>query len=241
MTLSTRYLRYLKLNNNGYDRKSYPFNIPAVQTLAGIDFDNDITFLVGENGAGKSTILEAVASVMDFNPEGGTKQSRFSTANTHSILHSYLIAAKGHRRLKSGFFLRAESFYNMASYLEQSCSPYAPDLHDVSHGESFMKALYTYASSDGLYLLDEPEAALSVSRQMECLALIRESIKGGSQFIIATHSPILLSYPGAKIYQLDEKGFLEVEYEETEAYVQTKYFINNYDKLTQLLVGDMNK
>lgn len=235
MSLSTRYLRNIKINDEAYDTTEYPFNITAVQDIESIDFDNGITFLVGENGSGKSTILEAIAVIMGYNPEGGTKDSQFSTTNTHSNLHTTLTAVKGHKRLRSSFFLRAESFYNVASYLEKIQSPYASDLHGVSHGESFMSALHTYAHSDGLYILDEPEAALSVSKQMECLTLLHESAQRGSQFIVATHSPILLSCPGAKIYQLSKEGVSAVSYEETEAYTQMKYFINNHEKMTQLL------
>lgn len=236
MSLSAHYIRCLKINKDERNGEVYPFDIPAVHMLEDIDFENDITFLVGENGAGKSTILEAVAVAMNFNPEGGTKNSNFATANTHSRLHESITAIRGHKRLSSSFFLRAESFYNVASYLKQVRSPNVSDLHDVSHGEAFMKALHAYASTDGLYLLDEPEAALSVSRQMECLTLMHESVKRGSQFIIATHSPVLLSYPGAKIYQLNDEGLASISYEDTDSYTQMKYFINNYDNVTKLLI-----
>lgn len=219
----------------------YPFNIPAVRDLSTLRFHPDVTFLVGENGAGKSTLIEAIALVMGFGPEGGTRNVQIATANTISALHKHLKAIKSFKKPKDAYFLRAESFYNVASYMDETgyLGGYGDkSLHQRSHGEAFMATLTLKLKGNGLYIFDEPEAALSPTRQMAALSAIHELVKKESQFIIATHSPILLAYPGAKILSLGENGISEVAYHETEHYGVTKRFLNNYQDMVRELLAD---
>jgi len=219
----------------------YPFNIPAVRHLHGLEFHPDVTFLVGENGSGKSTLLEAIALALGFGAEGGTKNVRFKTAETVSSLHNYLRLVKSFRAPKDHYFLRAESFYNVATYMDETgyLDGYGGrSLHQRSHGESFMTLLTTKFRGKGLYLLDEPEAALSPSRQLAALSAIHQLVHDDSQFIIATHSPILLSFPKAKIMLLDGSGITEVSYEDTEHYAVTRDFLNNYRRRLEMLFAD---
>jgi predicted ATPase len=221
------------------DVNAYPYNIPAIRELGQIAFHPDITFLVGENGAGKSTLLEGIALALGFSREGGTRNFNLSTAQSESPLHEVLKLAQGFRKPGDGYFLRAESFYNVATYMdtmpEYLGSYGGKSLHARSHGEAFMTLLTHKFRGKGLYLLDEPEAALSPSRQLAALRLIRDLIADTSQFIIATHSPILLAYPGAKILLCDGSGITEVAYEDTEHYAVTRDFLNHYPhRLAQL-------
>jgi len=223
------------------DMEVYPFNIPAVRDLHRLQFHPDVTFLLGENGSGKSTLLEALALALGFGAEGGTKNVRFTTAETVSALHNHIRLVKSFRAPKDNYFLRAESFYNVATYMDQTgyLKGYGGgSLHHRSHGESFMALLTTKFRGKGLYLLDEPEAALSPSRQLAALSAIHQLVQDDSQFIIATHSPILLSYPGAKIMFLDDTGVTEVSYENTEHYVVTRDFLNNYRHRLDVLLAD---
>ncbi len=223
------------------DFDAFPFSIPAVREMNVLDFHPDVTFFVGENGSGKSTILEALALASGFGPEGGTKNVRFETAKTTSPLHDYIRMVKSFKQPKDGYFLRAESFYNVASYMDEVgyLDGYGgKSLHSRSHGEAFITLLTTKFRGKGLYLLDEPEAALSPNRQLAALSAIHQLVGDESQFIIATHSPILLSYPHAKILQFDGSGIYEVAYEETEHYVVTKDFLNNYPKRLEYLLSD---
>ena len=201
-----------------------------------MDFDPEVTFLVGENGSGKSTLIEAIAIQAGFNPEGGTRNFRVSTRSSESDLHRCLRLARGPRRERTGYFLRAESFFNVATEIElldrEGGGPPLIDsyggrsLHEQSHGESFLALIKNRFGPDGLYILDEPEAALSPSRQLTLLARIHElAHRGRSQFIIATHSPIVLAYPGATIYQLSDSGIAQVQYEETEHFFLTREFL----------------
>lgn len=229
----------------GFD--DYPFSLPAIRNLDVIAFHPAVTFVVGENGSGKSTLLEAIAVSLGFNAEGGTKNFRFGTRASHSVLSEYVRIAKGTRRPRDGFFLRAESFFNVATEIERldegGGGPKIIDayggksLHEQSHGESFMALMSNRFSADGLYVLDEPEAALSPQRQLEALRRIHDLASGGAQFIIATHSPILMAYPGALLYQLDETGMRAVEYEETEHYRLTRDFLNSRDRYFKHLFG----
>ena len=173
-------------------------------------FDRPVTFLVGENGAGKSTLLEGIAVACGFNPEGGTRNFLFSTQDTHSPLGQYLTPVRtGY--FKDGFFLRAESFYNAASYVDELqkedpstlFSYGGTSLHKQSHGESFLALVQNRFGGDGLYILDEPEAALSPSRLLTLMGEIARLVEAHSQFIISTHSPILMAFPNARIYLLD--------------------------------------
>ncbi len=219
--------------------EEYPFNIPVMRHLEKLTFHRDVTFLIGENGTGKSTLLEAIATTLGFNPEGGTKNSLFSTRDTHSNLSEYLKPGRSYKAPKDGFFLRAESFYNVASYIDDVAytgSYGGISLHEQSHGESFLSLLTHKFKGNGLYLLDEPEAALSPSRQLSALALINHLVKRESQFIIATHSPILMAYPGARIYLFSEDGIRETQYEDTEHYRVARDFLNHREAMLKALL-----
>ena len=233
---------------SGYLRK-----LPVVAYLEEINFCRPVTFLVGENGTGKSTLIEALAIKCGFNPEGGTKNFRFATNETHSELYRYLKVTRGYKRERDGFFLRAESFYNAASYIEGLDEIPAPSpkiresyggdsLHRQSHGESFMSLALNRFGGKGLYILDEPEAALSPSRQLTLIAEMDRLVKQDSQLIIATHSPILLAYPDSRIYQLDGTGIRPIAYEEAEAVRITRAFLNRLEQtVRQLLQAEENR
>ena len=223
------------------DYESYPFNIPAVRELGNIDFHPNVTFFVGENGSGKSTVMEGLAVALGFGAEGGTKNVQFRTAESISPLHDSLRLARGVPKPRDGYFLRAESFFNVATYMDETgyLEGYGgKSLHTQSHGESFMAVLVNKLRGDGIYLLDEPEAALSPSRQLAALSAIHQLVEDASQFVIATHSPILLSYPHAKIIQFDGSGVSEVAFEDTEHFVVTRDFLNNYSNRLERLLRD---
>ncbi|WP_429092759.1 AAA family ATPase [Aeromonas veronii] len=237
---SKPYLRSLKFKNvDAINWHVYPFSIPSVANLEGIEFHSEVTFFVGENGAGKSTVLEAIALALGFSPEGGTKNFSLQTAQTTSDLFKFIRPLRSYKRPKDGYFLRAESFYNVATYMDEVdyLGGYGnKSLHHQSHGESFMALLLNKLKGNGLYLFDEPEAALSPMRQLTALATIHQLAQENSQFIIATHSPILLSYPHAKIIEFSAAGIQNVLYEETEHYRITKDFLNNYQRRIQQLL-----
>lgn len=223
------------------DYESYPFNIPAVRELGNIDFHPNVTFFVGENGSGKSTVMEGLAVALGFGAEGGTKNVQFRTAESISPLHDSLRLARGVPKPRDGYFLRAESFFNVATYMDETgyLEGYGgKSLHTQSHGESFMAVLVNKLRGDGIYLLDEPEAALSPSRQLAALSAIHQLVEDASQFVIATHSPILLSYPHAKIIQFDGSGVSEVAFEDTEHFAVTRDFLNNYSNRLERLLRD---
>ncbi len=227
---------------------SYLSELPVVRNLRRIGelrLNSDVTFLVGENGTGKSTLLEAIAMSMGFNAEGGTRNFNFSTAETTSELHELITVVKGVRP-RDGFFLRAESFYNVASYIDKADSEPSfsrplidsyggVSLHCQSHGESFLALVKNRFGGDGIYLLDEPEAALSPSRQMTLMVLMNELVKHNSQFIIATHSPILMAFPNAQVIELTDEGINSVPYKQTEHYRLTKRFLDNPEKMLEYL------
>jgi predicted ATPase len=238
-----QYVREVKLRKDkitSFDQ--YPFSLPVVRHLDTLDLHPAVTFLVGENGSGKSTLLEAVAVAWGFNPEGGTKNFRFQTRASHSELHEYLRLVKGVQRPRDGFFLRAESFFNVATEIERlDEGPGGPpivdsyggrSLHQQSHGESFFSLMTNRFGGHGFYVLDEPEAALSPSRQLAMISRMHQLVQARSQFLIATHSPILMAYPDAWIYQITEEGLRRVAYQETEHYAVAKRFLN--DTKTQL-------
>jgi len=214
------------------DNTDYPYNIPAVQQIDKMEFNSPVTFIVGENGTGKSTIVEAIAVAAGFPNEGGTKNMIFSTYNSTSNLNDSLKIIRGPRRERDGYFLRAESFYNVASYMEEP-NPEGPlryggkKMHDQSHGESFMWLVNHRFFGNGIYILDEPEAALSPQRQLSLLIAINDLVQKGSQFIISTHSPILLSFPEATIYQLSPNGIESVAYDDAENVKLSRDFLNN--------------
>ena len=228
---------------SGYEPDCYPFNIPVVRHLekmGGLNLEKPVTFFVGENGTGKSTLIEAIAVAMGFNGEGGSRDFFFSTQDTHSELCDYLTISKSVWP-KDGFFLRAESFYNTANYLEQNSSLArygGVSFHEQSHGESFLALAMNRFEGNGLYILDEPESALSPQRLMSVLVVINELVKNNSQFIIATHSPILMAYPNAEILEFSEKGIHKVGYRETEHYKITKQFIDMPERMVKYLLSD---
>lgn len=227
--------------NKIFNRTEYPFCLPVFDTLKKIDFKSNVTFFVGENGTGKSTLLEAIAVNYGFNPEGGSRNFNFSTLDTHSNLHGYLTLIKGVKRPQDGYFLRAESFYNVATEIdnlgkELLHSYGGQSLHKQSHGESFMSLILERFWGNGLYILDEPEAALSPLRQLSLLCRINQLVKQNSQIIIATHSPILLAFPNAEIYVLSDKGMVLTPYKETEHYYLTKDFLNSPEKMMRELM-----
>ena len=223
------------------DPDSYLRNIDAINSINRISFTHSVTFFVGENGSGKSTLLEAIAIAYGFNPEGGTRNYSFSTCDSHSELCSALRLSRGVRRAGYGYFLRAESFYNVATKEEEySRGPGGrpQHFHEKSHGESFLALAQNSFRANGLYLLDEPEAALSPQRQLTLLMEIDRCAKEDSQFIIVTHSPILLGLPGAEILSFDDGPIHPCTYEETDSYQVTSLFINNREQLLHRLLGE---
>ena len=236
------YLQEVSLRPDVRAGDYYPFSIPAVREMGVLRFHPDVTFFVGENGAGKSTVLEAIAQALSYGAEGGTLSVQRTTATTTSSQHQALRTSRSFRRPRDGYFLRAESFYNVASYMDEIPeyldSYGGRSLHQQSHGESFMALLTNKLKGNGLYLFDEPEAALSPNRQLAALCAIDRLVKQQSQFIIATHSPILLAYPNARIYLFDGSGITETAYEDTEHYAVTRDFLNHYPKRVADLLRD---
>ena len=231
------YLRSVTIDPDAQvDADEYPFLIPAVRELGVLEPHPDVTFFVGENGAGKSTVLEAIAVALGMPAEGGTRNVLREQQEV-SPLHSCLKLVKGFKQPRFSYFLRAESLFNVFSYLDSLGPGSGPSMHLRSHGEAFMDVLQGF-SGDGLYLLDEPEAALSPNRQLAALAVIDRLVKQGAQFIIATHSPILLAYPRSKILLFDESGISHVDYEDTEHYSVTRDFLNHYPRRLQQLLDD---
>lgn len=245
--ISSQYVSRVSLRRDiveSFDR--YPFSLPAVRELEVLDLHPKVTFFIGENGSGKSTLLEAIAISVGFNPEGGTKNFRFGTRGSHSNLHEHLRVAKGVRRPKDGFFLRAESFFNVATEIENldadlSAGPRVigsyggRSLHEQSHGESFLALVTNRFGGKGLYILDEPEAALSPQRQLAVLSRMHDLAWDESQFIIATHSPILMAYPDAWIYEFSREGIRRVAYEDTEHFQVTRDFLSNPKRMLDVL------
>ena len=236
--MNQQFIRGLTIDWDKIDRYSYLRNIEALNGLEHLEFRKPITFLVGENGSGKSTLLEAIAVGYGFNPEGGTKNYSFSTYDSHSELCKAIRIEKGIRRAKGGYFLRAESFYNVATMEMEYADGSHPSAlyHEKSHGESFLALAQDYLGSDGVYIFDEPEAALSPQRQLTLLTEIYECAKKGSQFIIVTHSPILLGIPDAEILTFDNGVLHPCEYEDTDSYKITELFINHRKELLNRLL-----
>lgn len=229
----SNYLKRIRLARSAVDDFNvYPFSLPLVRSLSTVEFDSEVTFFVGANGAGKSTLLEAIAVALGFNAEGGSRHFNFTTRASHSNLHAYLDIARGTRKPRTGYFLRAESFFNVATQVDQLGSDIIAgayggrSLHEQSHGESFLTLMVERFTANGLYLLDEPEAALSPTSQLAALARIHDLVREGSQFLIATHSPILMAYPGATIYACTDSGISPVAYKETEHYRITRDFLD---------------
>lgn len=245
----TPYLLEVRLRREAVESfDKYPFSLAAVRPLESIELHSAVTFFVGENGSGKSTLLEAIAVASGFNAEGGSKNFRFGSRDSHSELHRFLRMSKGVSRPSDGFFLRAESFFNVATEIERldaepgNGPPIGPayggrSLHEQSHGEAFLALLLNRFRGHGLYLLDEPEAALSPNRQLSVLTRIHDLVQQKSQFIIATHSPILMAYPDAFIYNFSSKGIERIEYEETEHYRVTSSFLSNPRRMLEVLLS----
>lgn len=224
------------------DFDAYPFSIPGIRALDELELDPRVTLLAGENGSGKSTLIEAIAVAAGFNAEGGSNNMMVSTRDSHSPLHEYLRLVRGTRSPRTGYFLRAESFFNVATYVETI--PEAAEshggvpLHEQSHGESFLALVLNRFGKDGLYILDEPEAALSLRGNLALMRRMHELVEDGSQFIVSTHSPILLGYPGARIYVLSEAGIAATAYEETEQYELTRSFLDDRERFLHYLFRD---
>ena len=218
------------------DRECYPFCIPSIGALSTLSVDRPVTFLIGENGSGKSTLLEAIAVAAGLNAEGGSKNLTFSTHSTHSDLHQHLrLTWRG--RPRRAFFLRAESFYNVATSYDEVLYE-LPSLHDRSHGESFIEAIHRHFGSHGFFLLDEPESALSLRGQLALMRYVHDSIDEGSQFVISTHSPILLAYPDAVIYEMADAGPARIDYEQSDQYELTKSFLDDPERFLRYLFND---
>ena len=241
--------------DNRLNAASYLNDLPVIRFLAKekhLTFSSNVTFFVGENGTGKSTLLEAIAVAYGFNAEGGSKNFTFSTNATHSELCKHITLGKrGYPN--DGFFLRAESLYNVATNIDELDSddddtlldpPLIIDgyggvsLHNQSHGESFLSIVQNRFCGNGLYILDEPEAALSPMRLLTLMAEMDALVKQDSQFIIATHSPMLLAFPGAEVWEFSADGIHKVDYRNTEHYQVTKRFLDNPEKMLRLLLGD---
>ncbi|MDF1506965.1 AAA family ATPase [Robertmurraya sp. DFI.2.37] len=242
------YLRSVKMMRERIENlNSYPFSIPSLKNTDLIEFNNPVTFFVGENGSGKSTLLEAISYQCGFNSAGGGRNNQYSVEASTSDLGDY-IRLSWFPKINRGFFLRAESFYHFASYLDQLAEEDplfqyqgygGKSLHQQSHGESFLSLFTNRFGEEGIYLLDEPEAALSPARQLTFLRVIHELVtKDHAQFIIATHSPILLGYPDAQIYNFDESPIQEICYEETEHYRLTLNFLTRREKFLYELFRD---
>ena len=240
----------LRPDREGRPRSGYPWTLPAIVPLAaGLRLHPSVTYLIGENGSGKSTLLEAIAVAAGMNAEGGSSSFAFTTRSSHSDLFNAIRLIRGARRPRTDFFLRAESLFNAATYLEQlrddlglGGDPLAAyggrSLHEQSHGESFLAVMVNRFGPDGLYLLDEPEAALSTQNCLTALRRIHELVRDRSQLVIATHSPIILAYPEATIYHCDERGLEPVEYEDAEPVRLTRSFLEARERFVHELMKD---
>jgi len=240
MASNRNYIQSVQIRWIMVEEESYLRKIPSLGGLKKLEFSKPVTFFVGDNGSGKSTLLEAIAVAYGFNPEGGTLNYQFSTYDDVSPLHKACNLTKGFSRQQRSIFLRAESFFNLSTKAKEyedadGGSPLYGDktLHDQSHGESFMSFIKSFGN--GLYLMDEPEAALSQRKQMELLAWMMDTVKKGAQYIVCTHSPILLAYPGAEIISFDKSPAGKITYEESDCYTLTKLFIENRESVIRQL------
>ncbi|MBU5440896.1 AAA family ATPase [Paenibacillus sp. MSJ-34] len=233
------FLRRLEIINKT-GTVDYPFNIPAIRKLTSLEFKTNVTFFVGENGSGKSTILEAIAFQCGFNTAGGGRNNYYEVDASHSGLGDH-IRLSWMPKITNGFFMRAETFYHFASHLDtmpDSLRYYGGrSLHQQSHGEAFLSLFSHRFGKKAIYLLDEPEAALSPARQLAFMRIIK-NLENEAQFIIATHSPILLGYPNAQILNFDAQPVREIRYEDTLHYIITRRFLENRGKVLDELFSD---
>lgn len=225
------------------DESVHPFDLPAVRALDELVLDPGVTLLVGENGSGKSTLVEAIAVAAGFNAEGGSRNVAFSTRDSTSALHEHLRLVRAPARPSTGFFLRGESFFNVATQVE-SLGPEVAEaygdrpLHEQSHGESFLSLVLHRFGPEGLYVMDEPEAALSPQGQLALIRAMHDLVAANGQFVVATHSPLLMAYPGARILELDDDGIHEVAYDDL-AHVQLyRGFLDAPDRFLRALLAD---
>ena len=247
---SEQFIRSLEIiNKEQINTAEHPFNLPVFRNMDHLNFHPKVTFIIGENGMGKSTLLEAIAIACGFNPEGGSANFNFSTCDSHSVMYNFLRLIRGIRRPHDGFFLRAESFYNVASNIDELDRDYGfgpklvesfggRSLHEQSHGEAFFALFLHRLRGTGLYILDEPEAALSPLRQLSLLSRIHELVQKKSQLIIATHSPIIMAYPDSQIFSISSRRIEETHYEDTDHFQITRNFINNREKMLSILLED---
>lgn len=242
--MENRFIRKIQVDWSQIDKNSYLHQVAAIQRLHTITFDDNITLFSGENGTGKTTLLQAIAVSFGLNAEGGTANYCFETYHTPSDLSTALKIIKGFKRPESSFYYRAESFFNVATQAEEydRLNPYGPSfggrsLHEQSHGEGALSFFQSF-KKPGLYLMDEPEAALSPQRQLSLFVHIAQMANKGAQFIIATHSPILLALPG-KILSFDQGQIRPCTYEETESYRITDLFVRNRNGFLRQLLMDI--
>lgn len=239
------FIRSVRLESSGIDTAVYPFTLPVVRHLAAHEWrlDAGVTFLIGQNGSGKSTLVEAVAVAAGMNAEGGGRNFAFARHPTESELHRHLTLVRGPHRPRTDFFLRAESFFNVATELErmgpEGLAAYGGrSLHHQSHGESFLALANHRFGPDGLYVLDEPEAALSVRGQMALLRILHDLAAHGAQLLVATHSPVLLACPGAAIHAVTDAGLQPTPYRECEPYTLTRAFLEAPERFLRHLLAD---
>lgn len=236
------FLKRIELQEDGIPSvNQYPFSIPAIQNFDHLELESKVTFFVGENGSGKSTLLEAIADKCEFHTAGGGRNNTYDVHASESALGEYL-RLSWLPKVTNGFFLRAESFYHFASHIDElgRYEGYGGrSLHEQSHGESFLSLFLNRFKGKAIYLLDEPEAALSPQRQLSFLKILHDLDQSGdTQFIIATHSPILLGYPNATIYSFDHEEVNKIEYEDTDHFQITSYFLQNRDKMLKEIFED---
>ena len=240
------FLRAIRNEHVSSLNDSYPFNLPIVRNLKTLEFSKSVTYIVGENGSGKSTLLEAIANLLGLNAEGGSKNFNFSTQETHSTLYEDLRAVRADISYRNTFFFRAESFYNVASEVDRLAkedkkmlySYGGISLHKQSHGESFMSLFTNRLRNKGLYIFDEPEAALSYMNQLRFLVWMKDSVNAGSQIIISTHSPVILAYPDADIYVAEDGILKHSSYYDCYIYRDMLAFITNKDLVIKELFSE---
>lgn len=244
--LNGLYIKSINIEYTKIPKNDYISKLSVVKNIKKLEFNKPVTFFVGENGLGKSTLIEAIATKWGFNAEGGSKNFNFYTKRTESDLNKYISLVRGPYRPRDGYFVRAESLYNVATNIDNldliECNAppislaYGGSLHNQSHGESFLTLFFKRFRGKGLYILDEPEAALSPVSQLSLLVRVKKLVNLNSQFIIATHSPILLAYPDAQIYEIKDSGVFLTQYNKTEHYLFMKSFFDDTERIIKNLL-----